>query len=83
MCELLGMSARRPTDVNHSLALLRPRGGEIGPHADGWGVAFFEDRAARVFKEPVPACESPELLTYEPPIARRSATFERAAPPSE
>jgi predicted glutamine amidotransferase len=30
MCELLGMSARHPTDVNHSLALLRPRGGEIG-----------------------------------------------------
>lgn len=37
MCELFGMSARHPTDVNHSLALLRPRGGEIGPHADGWG----------------------------------------------
>jgi len=52
MCELLGMSANRPTDVNHSLALLRPRGGEIGPHADGWGVAFYEGRAARIFKEP-------------------------------
>ncbi|MAF50313.1 MAG: class II glutamine amidotransferase [Rhodospirillaceae bacterium] len=58
MCELFGMSARHPTDVNHSLALLRPRGGEIGPHSDGWGVAFYEGRAARVFKEPVPAAES-------------------------
>ncbi len=58
MCELFGMSARRPTDVNRSLALLRPRGGEIGPHSDGWGVAFYEGRAARVFKEPVPAAES-------------------------
>ena len=58
MCELLGMSARRATDVNHSLALLRPRGGEIGPHADGWGIAFYEGRAARVFKEPIPASES-------------------------
>ncbi|MEQ9080795.1 MAG: class II glutamine amidotransferase [Sandaracinaceae bacterium] len=58
MCELLGMSARHPTDVNHSLAMLRPRGGEIGPHADGWGVAFYEGRAARVFKEPVPAAGS-------------------------
>lgn len=58
MCELFGMSARYPTDVNHSLALLRPRGGEIGPHADGWGVAFYEGRAARVFKEPIPAAES-------------------------
>ena len=58
MCELFAMSARHATDVNHSLALLRPRGGAIGPHADGWGVAFFEGRAARVFKEPIPACES-------------------------
>lgn len=32
--------------------------GEIGPHADGWGVAFYEGRDARIFKEPVPACES-------------------------
>jgi len=58
MCELFGMSANHATDVNHSLALLRPRGGEIGPHADGWGVAFYEGRAARIFKEPVPAAES-------------------------
>lgn len=58
MCELFAMSARHATDVNHSLALLRPRGGAIGPHADGWGVAFFEGRAARVFKEPIPACQS-------------------------
>jgi hypothetical protein len=33
MCELLGMSALHPTDVNQSVALLRPRGGELGPHA--------------------------------------------------
>lgn len=58
MCELLGMSARHPTDVNHSLALLRPRGGDLGPHADGWGIAFYEGRAAQIFKEPVPAAES-------------------------
>jgi len=58
MCELFGMSASHVTDVNHSLALLKPRGGEIGPHSDGWGVAFYEGRAARIFKEPVPAAES-------------------------
>ncbi len=40
------------------LPLLRPRGGEIGPHADGWGVAFYEGRAARIFKEPIPASQS-------------------------
>ena len=58
MCELFAMSASHPTDVNQSLTLLRPRGGELGPHSDGWGVAFYEGRAARVFKEPVPAAES-------------------------
>lgn len=58
MCELFAMSASKATDVNRSLALLRPRGGEVGPHADGWGVAFYEGRAARIFKEPVPAAES-------------------------
>ena len=58
MCELFGMSARHATDVNHSLALIRPRGGEVGPHADGWGVAFYEGRAARVVKEPAPAADS-------------------------
>ncbi len=58
MCELFAMSASEATDVNHSLALLQPRGGAVGPHADGWGVAFYEGRAARIFKEPVPAAES-------------------------
>jgi len=58
MCELFAMSASHPTDVNQSLTLLRPRGGELGPHSDGWGVAFYEGHAARVFKEPVPAAES-------------------------
>jgi glutamine amidotransferase len=52
------MSARYPTDVDRSLRLLIPRGGEIGPHDDGWGIAFYEGRCARVFKEPAPAAES-------------------------
>ena len=58
MCELFAMSASQPTDVNRSLVLLRPRGGDVGPHADGWGITFYEGRAARVFREPVPAAES-------------------------
>jgi glutamine amidotransferase len=58
MCGLLGMYARHPTGVNHSLALLCPRHGQIGPHAGGWGVALYEGRAIRVFNKPLPACES-------------------------
>lgn len=58
MCELFAMSAGRPTEVGDSLSLLMPRGGDTGPHADGWGVAYYEGRAARIFKDPAPAAES-------------------------
>ncbi|MBE0612867.1 MAG: class II glutamine amidotransferase [Burkholderiales bacterium] len=52
------MSAGRPTDVDRYLSRLIPRGGRIGPHADGWGVAYFEGRASRIFKDASPAAES-------------------------
>jgi len=58
MCELLAMSASQPTDVGPYLSRLMPRGGRIGPHADGWGVAYYEGRAARVFKDSTPAADS-------------------------
>src|SRR5262245_43024896 len=59
MCELLGMECNVPTDIIFSFSGLRQRGGRTGPHADGWGLAFYEGRAARVFLEPAPAAESP------------------------
>lgn len=58
MCELLGMSASYEADLNASLSLQRPRGGEICPYADGWSVALYDGKAARVFKEPKPASQS-------------------------
>jgi predicted glutamine amidotransferase len=63
MCELLGMSAALPTGLNESIALLQPRGGRSGPHADGWGLAVYDDAAARIFKEALPAAES-QCLTF-------------------
>jgi len=59
MCELLGMSASYEVDLDTSLSLLRPRGGEICANADGWGVAHYEGNAARVLKEAKPASRSP------------------------
>jgi predicted glutamine amidotransferase len=59
MCELLGMECNVPTDIVFSFSGLRQRGGRTGPHADGWGLAFYERRAARVFLEPSPCAESP------------------------
>ncbi len=59
MCELLGMECNVPTDIVFSFAGLRQRGGKTAEHADGWGLAFYEGRAARVFLEPAAAANSP------------------------
>lgn len=58
MCELLGMSANVPTDIAFSFAGLMRRGGQTGPHADGWGIAFYEDKGCRSFHDPRPAARS-------------------------
>jgi predicted glutamine amidotransferase len=59
MCELLGMECNTPTDIVFSFTGLRQRGGRTGPHRDGWGLAFYEGRAARVFMDPAPAADCP------------------------
>ncbi|HMV38887.1 MAG TPA: class II glutamine amidotransferase [Plasticicumulans sp.] len=58
MCELLGMSANVPTDIRFSFTGLMQRGGHTGPHRDGWGIAFYGERGARLFHDPCPSCES-------------------------
>ncbi|MGB0748257.1 MAG: class II glutamine amidotransferase [Magnetospiraceae bacterium] len=59
MCELLGMSANVPTDICFSFRGLMLRGGKTGPHRDGWGVAFYEGKACRMFHDPNPSADSP------------------------
>lgn len=51
MCELLAMSANTPTDLCFSFTGLTRRGGDTGPHRDGWGVAFYEGKGVRAFHE--------------------------------
>ena len=58
MCELFGMSANVPTDICFSFAGLMRRGGETGPHRDGWGVSFYEDKGCRTFHDPRASAES-------------------------
>lgn len=58
MCELLGMSCNVPTDITFSFHGLARRGGDCGPHADGWGLALYQGRAAHVFLECAPAANS-------------------------
>ncbi len=58
MCELMGMSANVPTDVCFSFAGLMRRGGQTGPHRDGWGIVFYEDRGCRAFHDQSPSAQS-------------------------
>ncbi|AGH80806.1 glutamine amidotransferase, class-II [Psychromonas sp. CNPT3] len=58
MCELLGMSANVPTDICFSFSGLLKRGGETGPHKDGWGITFYEGKGCRSFKDPQPSSRS-------------------------
>lgn len=58
MCELLGMSANVPTDICFSFTGLMRRGGDTGPHRDGWGITFYEGKGYRTFKDPAASSES-------------------------
>jgi predicted glutamine amidotransferase len=59
MCQLLGMNCATPTDVAFSFTGFAARGGRTDHHADGWGIAFFEDKACRMFIEPEASADSP------------------------
>lgn len=59
VCELLGMDCNTPTDIVFSFTALARRGGDTGPHRDGFGLAFFEGRAARLFLDSSAAARSP------------------------
>ena len=58
MCELLGMNCNVPTDIRFSFSGLIERGGRTGPHRDGWGIAFYEQRGCRTFHDPRPGVQS-------------------------
>jgi glutamine amidotransferase len=59
MCELLGMSASVPTDICFSFTGLIRRGGQTGPHKDGWGIAFYDGKGCRTFHDPEASAHSP------------------------
>ncbi|MCA8320906.1 class II glutamine amidotransferase [Burkholderia cepacia] len=59
MCQLLGMNCAAPTDVTFSFTGFAARGGLTDHHADGWGIAFFEDKACRLFIDHQASATSP------------------------
>lgn len=68
MCQLLGMNCNIPTDICFSFTGFQQRGGATDVHADGWGIAFFEDKGVRLFLDPQPSAHSPiaELVRNYP-----------------
>lgn len=59
MCQLLGMNCATPTDINFSFRGFSQRAGITSDHCDGFGIAFFEDKACRLFVDNQSAIESP------------------------
>ncbi|HAE64316.1 MAG TPA: class II glutamine amidotransferase, partial [Acinetobacter johnsonii] len=49
MCQLLGMNCATPTDITFSFRGFSQRAGITSDHCDGFGIAFFEDKACRLF----------------------------------
>ena len=58
MCELFAMSSQQPATVSFSLEEFSRHGGRSGPHKDGWGIAYLQQRDAQVIKEAAPASSS-------------------------
>lgn len=59
MCQLLGMNCNTPTDIVFSFEGFRRRAGLTDSHSDGFGIAFFEGKGVRVFRDNKAAHSSP------------------------
>ena len=60
MCELLALSFNNPVNFKLSIKAFKHRGLK---NPDGWGIAFYPDKAALVVKEPASSTSS-ELLNF-------------------
>ncbi|USQ17156.1 class II glutamine amidotransferase [Actinobacillus pleuropneumoniae] len=59
MCQLLGMNCNIPTDITFSFEGFRRRAGVTDQHTDGFGIAFFEGKGVRIFRDNRPGASSP------------------------
>jgi predicted glutamine amidotransferase len=59
MCELLGMSSLRATQLALSFQALAAHSGGASTTRDGWGVAFYQGNDVALFREPLAASDSP------------------------
>ncbi|MDB5800452.1 MAG: class glutamine amidotransferase [Rhodocyclales bacterium] len=59
MCQLLGMNCNKPASISFSFEGFSRRGGQTDEHSDGWGIAFFEDRACHLIVDDKSSVASP------------------------
>ena len=81
MCQLLGMNCATPTDITFSFNGFSQRAGITSDHCDGFGIAFFEDKACRLFVDNHSAVQSPiaELIRAYPIQSRNVIAHIRKA----
>ena len=81
MCQLLGRNCATPTDITFSFKGFSQRAGITSDHSDGFGIAFFEDKACRLFVDNQSAVESPiaELVRNYPIKSRNVIAHIRKA----
>lgn len=81
MCQLLGMNCATPTDITFSFRGFSQRAGITSDHCDGFGIAFFEDKACRLFVDNQSAVHSPiaELIRHYPIKSRNVIAHIRKA----
>ena len=75
------MNCATPTDVTFSFTGFAARGGGTNHHGDGFGIAFFEDKACRMMIDNQPAATSPiaELIKRYPIKSRNVIAHIRKA----
>ncbi|HEX7764542.1 MAG TPA: class II glutamine amidotransferase, partial [Cellvibrio sp.] len=58
MCQLLGMSCKKPASIGFSFEGFRARGGRTDEHRDGWGIAFSNPNGFDIYRDEQPAAGS-------------------------
>jgi predicted glutamine amidotransferase len=72
MCELMGLSFARPISADFSI---REFAGRDTENADGWGIAWYPDRAVAVVKEPVRWGQTPYITFLENYLGLQSSLY--------
>ena len=62
MCELLGMSSRRPVRLTFSLQTLASHSIPPDRQSDGWGAVFYQGNDVALSREPIAASTRPLVV---------------------